>query len=315
MNVISIGEVLWDIVGQAEHLGGAPFNFAAHLARLGHPVSFVSAVGTDERGERILDAMPHLGLSARYVLRVAEHPTGVVTVSLDSAGHPRYLIHRPAAYDFPRVGEEDLAELFAHPVDWIYFGTLLQMSPAAKRVTMRLLDAGQGTRRFYDVNLRVGCWEPSLVRELMAEATMVKMNADEAAEVARVFGQPFGPPLGALEKFCRVCAASFGWQGVCITRGADGCALLLGDEYVEASGYAVQVSDTVGAGDAFAAALVHGVGSGWPSAQVADFANRVGAIVASRSGAVPWWTIAEVEALQQGPDCRSDPQSQHRETA
>jgi len=168
----------------------------------------------------------------------------VVTVSLDTAGHPEYLIHRPAAYDFPRLGDEDLAELFAHPVDWIYFGTLLQMSPAAKRVTMRLLDAGKGTRRFYDVNLRVGCWEPSVVRELMAKATMVKLNADEAAEVARVFGQP----LGSWERVCRTCAIRFGWEGLCITRGAEGCALLLGDEYVEASGYAVQVSDTVGAG-------------------------------------------------------------------
>jgi fructokinase len=315
VNVISIGEVLWDVVGQDEHLGGAPFNFAAHLARLGHHVSFVSAVGTDERGERILQAMPHLGLSTRYVRRLAECPTGAVTVSLDSVGHPDYLIHRPAAYDFPRLGEEDLAELFAHPIDWIYFGTLLQMSPAAKRVTMRLLDAGPGTRRFYDVNLRGGCWEPSVVRELMAEATMVKLNADEAAEVARMFGQPLGPPLGSLEKFCRTCAASFGWNGVCITRGADGCALLLGDEYVEASGYAVQVSDTVSAGDAFAAALVHGVGSGWPSAQVADFANRVGALVASRAGAVPTWTPAEVEKLQQGSNCLSDPQSQARESA
>jgi fructokinase len=315
VNIISIGEVLWDVVGPDEHLGGAPFNFAAHLARLGHHVSFVSAVGMDERGQRIVDAMPRMGLSTRYVRRLAEHPTGVVTVSLDSAGHPDYLIHRPAAYDFPRMSEEDLAELFSHPVDWIYFGTLLQTSPEAKRLTMRLLEAGEGRRRFYDVNLRAGCWEPSLVRELMAKATMVKLNADEAAEVASMFGQPLKSPLQSWEKFCRACAARFVWEGVCITRGADGCALLLGDEYIEASGYAVHVLDTVGAGDAFAAAFVHGVGSGWSSARVADFANRVGALVASRAGAVPSWTVAEVETLQQGSNCRSDPQSQHRETA
>jgi len=61
VNIISIGEVLWDVVGPDEHLGGAPFNFAAHLARLGHHVSFVSAVGMDERGQRIVDAMPGWG--------------------------------------------------------------------------------------------------------------------------------------------------------------------------------------------------------------------------------------------------------------
>ena len=52
MNVLTIGEVLWDIVGQEEHLGGATFNFSAHLSRLGHRVSFISAVGKDELGRR-----------------------------------------------------------------------------------------------------------------------------------------------------------------------------------------------------------------------------------------------------------------------
>src|SRR6266702_1914632 len=50
MNVVSIGEVLWDIVGQQEYLGGASFNFSAHLHKLGHTVSFISAVGADDRG-------------------------------------------------------------------------------------------------------------------------------------------------------------------------------------------------------------------------------------------------------------------------
>ena len=320
VNVITIGEVLWDVVGQDEHLGGAPFNFAAHLARLGHQVSLVSAVGTDERGERILHAMSQIGLSTRYIRRVAEHSTGVVTVSLDSAGSPAYVIHRPAAYDFPGLSEEDFAELFSRPVDWIYFGTLLQMSPEARPLTMRLLDASKASRRFYDVNLRGGCWEPSFVRELMAKATIVKMNADEAVEVSLTLGEPLESPpkslfLASLEKFCRALVASFGCEGVCITRGAEGCALLVGDEYVEASGYAVQVVDTVGAGDVFAAALVHGTGNGWPPVRIADFANRMGALVASRSGAVPSWTLAEVEALQHGSNFRSDPQSQQRETA
>jgi fructokinase len=311
VNVISIGEILWDVVGQDEHLGGAPFNFAVHLARLGHQVSFVSAVGTDERGQKTLDTMSQMGLSTRNVRRVAGHPTGVATVSLDEAGYPNFLIHRPAAYDFPQVTGEDLAELFACPVDWIYFGTLLQMNPEAKRLTMRLLKAGGGARRFYDVNLRPGCWEPSLVRELMEKASVVKLNAEEAAEVARIAGEA----LESLERFCRGFASRFGWEGVCVTRGADGCSLLLEDEYVEASGYPVQVADTVGAGDAFAAAFVHGVGAGWPPLRVADFANRVGAMIATRPGGAPEWTIAEAEALQQGADRGLGPQSQRRETA
>ena len=73
--------------------------------------------------------------------------------------------------------------------------------------------------------------------------------------------------------------------------------LLVGDNYVAADGYEVRVADTVGAGDAFAATFVHGVGCGWVPKEIADFANRVGALVASRPGGTPAWTIEEARAL------------------
>jgi fructokinase len=294
VNTISIGEVLWDVVGDAEHLGGAPFNFSAHLAKLGHNVSFISAVGADARGRRILDSMAQMGLSTRYVRELQDQATGAVTVTLSPEGQPKFIIHRPAAYDFPGLTGAELSELTSKPVDWIYFGTLLQMSPSAKAVTLRLLDSAGAARRFYDVNLRIGSWDAALVRELMARATMVKLNEDEAAEVSRMFSEP----SASREQFCRSYAARFGWEGICITRGECGCALFLGGEYLETDGYAVEVVDTVGAGDAFAAAFVHGFSSRWAPARIADFANRVGALVASRRGAIPAWGMAEVEALR-----------------
>jgi sugar/nucleoside kinase (ribokinase family) len=63
--------------------------------------------------------------------------------------------------------------------------------------------------------------------------------------------------------------------------------MLVGDDYVEAAGVPVAVADTVGAGDAFAAAFVHGLVAGWPAATIADFANRAGAAVAAVRGAIP----------------------------
>jgi fructokinase len=293
VNVISIGEVLWDVVGKAEHLGGAPFNFAAHLNRLGHSVSFISAVGDDARGARILERISEMGLSTRYVSRSVEHATGTVIVTLDGSGQPRYVIHRPAAYDFPQLSEAELGELFSQSVDWIYFGTLHQMSEVAKRLTARLLDSKPDAGRFYDVNLRVDSYEPALVHELMSRATVVKLNDDEVLEVARMFGDS----PASLEDFCRNYSRRFGWEGVCVTQGVRGCVVLIGGEYLESEGYPVQVADTVGAGDAFAAAFLHGLGSGWPAPRIADFANRVGAVVASRTGAIPFWTIAEATAL------------------
>jgi fructokinase len=72
-----------------------------------------------------------------------------------------------------------------------------------------------------------------------------------------------------------------------VTLGARGCAMLVGDHYVEAAGVPVAVVDTVGAGDAFAAAFLHGLISGWPAPKVAEFSNRSGAMVASVPGAIP----------------------------
>ena len=298
MNIVSIGEVLWDVVGETEHLGGAPFNFAAHLGKLGHQVSFISAVGKDEKGDRILDRMAAMALATRYVHRVADYPTGMATVTIDTRNQPRFVIHRPAAYDFPQLSEADFMELASVNVDWIYFGTLQQMSLQAKELTSRLINSNRRARRFYDVNLRPDSWLPGLVQESMSKASVVKFNHTELAELAGVFGRQ----VTSFEAFCRSYSARFGWEAVCMTRGAKGCVLWIGDEYIDAPGYSVAVRDTVGAGDAFAAAFVHGLGSGWPARRIADFANRVGALVASRAGAIPSWTVEEAASLL--PGCR-----------
>jgi len=292
VNIISIGEVLWDVVGETEHLGGAPFNFAAHLSKLGHHVSFISAVGSDARGEAILDRMSQMGLETHYVRRVDQYPTGIARVTFDAQGQPHFVITRPAAYDFPQLATADLAELAAQPPDWIYFGTLQQTGPEAKRLTAELLDSNPKARRFYDVNIRPDSWNPALVQECMSRATVVKVNDAEVQEIAKTSATP----ISSLEQFCRRYSKQFGWEAVCVTRGENGCVLLIGDQYVEAAGFPIVVADTVGAGDAFAAAFVHGLGNGWAARQIADFANRVGALVASRPGAIPEWTIEEAGA-------------------
>jgi len=293
VKTVSIGEVLWDVVGSREYLGGATFNFSANLRRLGHAVCFISAVGSDSRGRLVLARMAEMGLSPRFVRVLEEHPTGVVTVTLQPGGQPSFVLHRPAAYDFPQLEGADLEDLAAQKPDWVYFGTLAMIGEGAHRVTMALLDHLPDARRFYDINLRVDSYTPSLVRELMSQATLVKLNDEEVREIDRMLGQQHP----TLELFCRDYAARFNWEGVCITRGAKGCAALLQGEYLEADGYAIEVTDAVGAGDAFAAAFLHGLDSRWPLGRVTDFANRVGALVASRAGALPPWSVEEAMAL------------------
>ncbi|MGB8131365.1 MAG: carbohydrate kinase [Candidatus Angelobacter sp.] len=294
MKIVSAGEVLWDILPSAEHLGGAPFNFAWHAHNLGHEVCFVSAVSSDRRGNQAIEQMSQAGLSARFIRQVPDHPTGTVTIAIDSLGLPQYTIHRPAAYDFPALSPADFDALLNPRPDWIYFGTLQQMSAPAHDFTLKLLGAAPSAKRFYDLNLRTNSFAPELVRTLAGHANVLKLNEHEVpvfGDIAVIRGE-------SREKFCRECLNAFQLDAICITLGPKGCALLMDNQYLEAPGFPIEVADTIGAGDAFSAALVHGINAGWPLSQIAGFANRVGALIASHPGGTPEWTIDQANALQ-----------------
>lgn len=282
--IVSIGEILWDVFPDSERLGGAPFNFAAHAHRLGHNATFIGAVGDDERGRKALHQAAELGLSLDCIQNVPGAPTGYVSVRLDETGQPEFVIHRPAAYDALRMGAGVLARMSAWRPDWIYFGTLHQSDASAHSETMKLLDAIPSARRFYDVNLRRNSYTLELVLKLMSIADTVKLNEHEAAEIDR---------CESLQEFTETWSKRMSWRAVAVTRGAHGCVVRIGDDYAESPGYAVEVVDTVGAGDAFAAAFLHGLAQGWDAARTGDFANRLGAVVAQQAGGAPAWNLED----------------------
>ena len=197
----------------------------------------------------------------------------------------------PAAYDRVELAEVETAAISQRQPDWIYFGTLHQVSKSARQLTKRLIDGNQGTRRFYDINLRSDNHTPDLVEELSGRATVAKLNEQEAIVMARWFDLPDC----ATERFCRRAASRFGWKAVAITRGAEGCVVLVGDDCCEAPGIPVEIADTVGAGDAFAAAFLHGLDAGWRVRRIAAFANQIGAFVTSRPGATPDGTLDKIQ--------------------
>ncbi len=284
MQLASLGEILWDLIDGQELLGGATFNFSVQLSRLRHDVSFISAVGDDDRGRRALEAASQLGLSTKFIRTVKDAPTGTVSVTVDAQGQPTYVLHRPAAYDFAA-----LPPLPVSP-EWIYHGTLQFVEPRMLALLRDLFVRYPDARRFYDINLRKDSYTAPLVMELLAHADVVKLNDDELSRVQQMAGTSHA----SIETFCRDYAARFDWEAVCVTLGDRGCAILKGDEYVEVSAVPVSVVDTVGAGDAFAAAFLHGLNSGWSPAKIGGFANRLGALVASRAGGVPEWSWSEL---------------------
>jgi fructokinase len=290
--VVVLGEVLWDVFPDSACLGGAPLNFAAHAGRLGHHSILISAVGTDKLGVEATRKIAGLGLDTSLLGTSANLKTGTATVRVDSQGQPTFTIDRPAAYDDVRLTPEDIARLQGLKPSWLYYGTLFPSRPAAKATLMQLLEALPGITRFYDANLRPGFDSLELVSELIATASVVKLNEAEAEIIGPYLNLPGSP-----EGFCRAGAERFGWRAVCVTLGQQGCAVFNGSEFVTAPGFKVNVVDTVGAGDAFAASFMHGLAERWPLRDTAEMANRVGALVASRAGAIPDWSLAEASAL------------------
>jgi fructokinase len=283
-----IGEIIWDVFPDATFLGGAPLNFAVHTRRLGNEVVLVSAVGRDDLGREARSRIVGMGLDTSMI-GVSPLETGTARVDLGPDGEPEFTIVRPAAYDDLNLTDDQLKCL----ADWapwdIYFGTLFASSESGFKTLLQLFAAIPDARRFYDINLRPGSDSPDLVIELLSHANVVKLNESELDTVQQLTDLPDDP-----EGFCRVGAKRFGWEAACVTFGERGCAVWVGDGYAEAPGVRVAVADPVGAGDAFAAGFLHGLDSGWPAARIARLANRLGALVASRPGAIPDWRVEEL---------------------
>jgi fructokinase len=280
--IIAIGEIIWDLFGDTRRLGGAPLNFAAHVHQLGHPVSLVSSVGDDMLGREAREQIEALGLATNLIETSTRFPTGTAKIAFGPDGEPTFSITRPAAYDVLELSRHAIASLTSLNASWLYFGSLLTATPDGRRGLERLLNRFRNAGRFLDLNLRPGTDAPDLVTTLLGHADVTKLNEAELERVCEITGLPRD-----IEEFCRAGSELFKWRAVCVTLGARGCAVLMGDRFVEAPGIAVTVADTVGAGDAFAAAFVHGISQHWAPERIAAFANSRGAGVAASPGSLP----------------------------
>ncbi len=283
LDLVAFGEILWDVIEGEAHIGGAPFNLAAHAARCGLRAAAVSCVGDDELGRAALAEMARLGVDRRWTGIDSGHPTGTVTVTV-KAGQPNYTIHEGVAWDFVRLSDEELHSLAVARPRVFCFGTLAQRSEVSRRTLFRLLDLFAFAEVFYDVNLRQTFWSGALVEAGLARATLVKVNDEEA----RVLGGLLFNGACEPEAFARAVLASHPVRAVIVTLGGDGCLVCeRGKDAVRCPGITVAVVDTVGAGDAFSAAFLASWLMGATAAEAAQAGNRRGAWVASQRGAVP----------------------------
>jgi fructokinase len=281
IEIVGLGEVLWDMLPAGRQLGGAPCNFAFHCQQLGHPSAIVSRVGADEPGRDLRAALQGLGLSDAYLQQDEVYPTGRVQVALDVHGVPDYTIVPQVAYDY--LAWDDSLETLFGEVRAVCFGTLAQRHPEARATIRRALAAAHNALIVYDVNLRQDFYDKETIVASLAASRWVKLNEDELQVLTDLLGLAGATPSARLQ----VLRQRYGLELAALTRGERGCLLSSERDEIELPGVAVRVVDTIGAGDAFTAGLVASVLEGRSRAEAAGFANRLAACVAAAAGGTP----------------------------
>jgi fructokinase len=221
-------------------------------------------------------------LETTYLQHETEHPTGTVGVVVDARGEPTFAVNENSAWDYLEWTPA-WAEL-ARRADAVCFGTLGQRAEAARATITRFLAATRpGALRLFDVNLRHSFFTPDMLRRSLRLADVCKLNEEELTQTAVMLGYAEREAVAVARRLL----AEFTLRLVAVTRGARGSLLVSATDTAAHPGVRVRVADCIGAGDAFAAALLHGCLRGASLAQMSAAANRLGAWVASRVGATP----------------------------
>ena len=284
--IVGLGELLWDLFPSGKQLGGAPANFAYISSLLGDHGIVASRIGEDALGEEAKQRFQQLRLPTDFLQSDSFHPTGTVKVLLDATGQPRYQISEDVAWDSVEMTPQ--WRTLAAQSTAICFGSLAQRSAAARRTIQEFLGAARSTTtRIFDVNLRQPFYSREILAESIKRASIIKLNQEELPIVLQLLDSPTPLAPGKEKLAADWLLHLSGAQLICITRGAGGSLLVSKEGSHEHPGLSVQTVDTVGAGDAYTAALVHHFLRGAPLSAMNDAANRMGAWVAGRPGATP----------------------------
>jgi fructokinase len=315
--VLAAGELLWDMMPSGARLGGTTANFAVLCAQLGEYAALISCVGNDPLGREATGRLAalasgaavktHLDLSGIQVS--PDLPTGTVSVTVNEEGRPQYQIDSPVAWDAIQLTPQ-LLDLASHTAV-ICFGTLAQRSQVS-RASIRALVEAAGSRcvRVCDLNIRAPFCTTEVLEWCLSHADVLKVSDEELPQVARLLGKPriaagFPCETGdssltevATQSALALLDSSPHCKLVSITLGPHGSLMASREGVYRHKGRVVEVRDTVGAGDAFTAGMVHAYIRDASLAQMSEVSNLCGSYVASQFGATPELPAALIEEIR-----------------
>jgi fructokinase len=292
--VVGLGEVLWDLYPDEQYLGGAPANATIHASQLGAHGVVVSGVGQDRLGDELFSALYKKGIDTKYIQKNPDLPTGTVLVQLDKDRNPQFTCSKNVAFDYLQWNGE--FDPLIKNADAVLVGTLAQRNPVSRQTIQTFLERASDCVIVFDVNFRG--WDESVetvVEETLIHTDLLKMNVTELHDLQNAFGKTDR----SVPVFLSWLIETYDLKLAVLSLGQRGCLISDGEKNVISPGVKIYPVDTTGCGDAFVAGVVMKSLEGCSLEETAEFANYLGAFVATKQGAVPDYSLDEFTAFMQ----------------
>lgn len=301
VDVLTLGEAMlalradqpWRTAATASvSVAGAESNVAIALARAGHAVRWVSAVGDDEPGVRVVRTLRAEGVLVDAVAVRPGLPTGVLLFDRAPAGVTRAAYRRNGSAASTLVPADLDAALAAGARHVHVTGITPALGPGPAAAVAHVLAGARagGATASLDVNYRSRLWSAEAARAaldpLLDSVTLVVASA---AELAVLTGEP------DVERAVRR-VLDRGVVRVAVPAGAGGARLFTADGVLHAPAHAVPVVDPVGAGDAFTAGLLSGLLDGLDDGSALHRGTVLGACAVAAAG--DWEGLPDRPTLQ-----------------
>ncbi|MEG0760675.1 carbohydrate kinase [Chryseobacterium sp.] len=288
---VCFGEVLWDIFPAGSRAGGAPFNVAYNLDKMGLNVQMISKIGDDELGNDLLKQIKSWNISTDFIQIDEERPTGTVLANFDEQGEAHYDIVQDVAWDHIKILPEH--KVLVTNAEAFVFGSLIARNEVSKNTLLELIEHSKF--RVFDVNFRPPFIDFDFVKTLLGKADLVKMNKAELRQIIEFLGEEYADE----DKSIKFIQDHFDLNEIVLTKGSKGARYFVKDQNYTFPAVSIEVNDTVGSGDSFLAGFLSKRIQGKTADEIMKQAVSLGAFITSKSGACPDYTYEEFKSFRE----------------
>ena len=294
-NILSFGELLYDVYDNTAVIGGAPFNYSLQLSRLigsDDKLKFITALGNDDYSKDALKFISNENIDSSLIQILDNYETGKATVFLNENKVPDYIIHENAAWDNIEY-TENINSALKEKYDIFYFNILSQRNEKSYSTLKQICKNINADYRVCDVTFRKNYYTKEKIKEALEFVNVLKINDDELAVIKGLF---YPSLKNDNEILLKELNKDFNIDYIFLTLGKDGASVFYGNEYIFNPSSKIDVIDTVGAGDSFCAALSYAILKKLDINNILKFASAVSEEMVQVKGGTARYNVNVVKA-------------------